>query len=39
MSPQARRNAVVAVRAEAQFSERRTFCLLGLSRSLRHYQS
>ncbi len=39
MSPQARRNAVVAVRAKTQLSERRTCRLLGLSRSVLHYQS
>nr|WP_244664598.1 IS3 family transposase [Xanthomonas phaseoli] len=39
LSPQARRNAVVAVRAKTQLSERRTCRLLGLSRSVLHYQS
>jgi|GEM_PF-6057077 hypothetical protein len=34
LSAQARRNAVVAVRANTQLSERRTCRLLGLSRSV-----
>ncbi|CAM2197962.1 protein of unknown function [Paraburkholderia kururiensis] len=39
MSPQAKREAVVAIRENVNISERRACRLVGLSRSVLHYEA